>query len=85
MPNLRSAKKRMRQGEKRRLRNKAQRSTLRTALKRVHAAGTGAEAQDAFHPDASVSLQISNWARMVPLDFSSNQLENRRRKVFRDC
>ena len=48
MPNLRSAKKRMRQGDKRRLRNKAQRSTLRTALKRVHTAGTGAEAQEAF-------------------------------------
>ena len=48
MPNLKSAKKRMRQGDRRRLRNKAQRSTLRTALKRVHAAGTGAEAQDAF-------------------------------------
>ena len=48
MPNSRSAKKRMRQGEKRRLRNKVRRSTLRTALKRVHAARTGAEAQDAF-------------------------------------
>ena len=48
MPNLKSAKKRMRQGDRRRLRNQAQRSTLRTALKRVHAAGTGAEAQDAF-------------------------------------
>lgn len=48
MPNSKSAKKRMRQGDKRRLRNKAQRSTLRSALKRVHAAGTGADAQDAF-------------------------------------
>lgn len=38
----------MRQGERRRVRNQAQRSTLRTALKRVHAAGTGAEAQNAF-------------------------------------
>ncbi len=48
MPNTKSAKKRMRQGEGRRLRNREQRSTLRTALKRVHAAGTSAEAQDAY-------------------------------------
>ncbi len=48
MPNSRSAKKRMRQGEGRRLRNKTQRSALRTVVKRVRAAGAGAEAQEAF-------------------------------------
>ncbi len=48
MPNSRSAKKRMRQGETRRLRNKGQRSALRTVVKRVRTAGTGPEAQEAF-------------------------------------
>ena len=48
MPNSRSAKKRMRQGETRRLRNKDQRSALRTVVKRVRTAGTGPEAQAAF-------------------------------------
>ncbi len=48
MPNSRSAKKRMRQGEDRRLRNKTQRSALRTVVKRARTAGAGAEAQKAF-------------------------------------
>ena len=48
MPNSRSAKKRMRQGEDHRLRNKTQRSALRTVVKRVRTAGAGAEAQEAF-------------------------------------
>ncbi len=48
MPNSRSAKKRMRQGETRRLRNKNQRTALRTVVKRARAAGTGPEAEKAF-------------------------------------
>ena len=38
----------MRQGEDRRLRNKTQRSALRTVVKNVRTAGAGAEAQKAF-------------------------------------
>ncbi len=38
MPNLKSAKKRMRQAEKRRLRNKAIRSYVKTCIKKVLAA-----------------------------------------------
>jgi small subunit ribosomal protein S20 len=38
----------MRQGEGRRLRNREQRSALRTVLKRVRAAETGAEAESAY-------------------------------------
>lgn len=38
MPNSRSAKKRLRQNEKRRLRNRSQRSTMRTHLRRVREA-----------------------------------------------
>ncbi len=48
MPNSKSATKRMRQGETRRLRNKDQRSLLRTVVKRARAGGTGPEAEKAF-------------------------------------
>ena len=48
MPYSRSAKKRMRQSETRRQRNRAQHSALRTVLKRVHAAASGAEAEQEF-------------------------------------
>ena len=49
MPNSRSAKKRMRQRESRRLRNRIHRSALRTVVKQVRSAGAGTEAQAAFH------------------------------------
>ncbi|MCZ6917478.1 MAG: 30S ribosomal protein S20 [Gemmatimonadetes bacterium] len=48
MPNSKSAKKRMRQATTRRQRNRAQRSVLRTAVKRVRAAGSGKDAQAAY-------------------------------------
>ncbi len=48
MPNSKSAKKRMRQGTSRRQRNRAQRSVLRTAVKRVRAAASGKDAQAAY-------------------------------------
>lgn len=48
MPNIRSAKKRMRQAVKRRARNQTQRSAMRTAVKRVRTAATAEEAQAAF-------------------------------------
>lgn len=48
MPNIRSAKKRMRQAGKRRARNQAQRSAMRTAVKRVRTAATAEDAQAAY-------------------------------------
>ncbi len=48
MPRIPSAKKRQRQTEVRTARNKAQRSTLRTAIKKVSTAGTKAEAAEAY-------------------------------------
>jgi small subunit ribosomal protein S20 len=50
MPNTANAKKALRQNEKRRLRNRAGRSALRTAIKkcRLAATGTKEEAQEAF-------------------------------------
>lgn len=47
MPQIKSAKKRMRQAEARAAQNRTQRSRLRTALKKVRAAA-GAEAEAAY-------------------------------------
>lgn len=48
MPNIRSAKKRMRQNAPRRDRNRAQLSAVRTAVKQVRAAATRHEAEAAY-------------------------------------
>jgi len=48
VPNTRSSKKRMRQGEKLRAANRVQRAEVRTAVKRVRKAGTAAEAKEAL-------------------------------------
>ncbi|MFQ5550256.1 MAG: 30S ribosomal protein S20 [Gemmatimonadales bacterium] len=55
MPNIRSAKKRMRQANTRRLRNRVHRATLRTAVKSVREAGSADEALRVFR-DAEVAL-----------------------------
>jgi small subunit ribosomal protein S20 len=48
VPRIKSAKKAMRQARRHAIVNRAQRSTLRTALKRVRAAGTKEEAASAY-------------------------------------
>jgi len=48
VPRIRSAKKQLRQSRKHREVNRDQRSTLRTAIKHVRAAGSGKDAQDAY-------------------------------------
>lgn len=48
MPKIKSAKKAMRQAKTRTVRNKAQQSALRTALKRVRAAATADAAAAAY-------------------------------------
>lgn len=48
MPNIKSAEKRVRTSEKRRARNQSVKSSLRTSLKKVVAAGAGAPAAAAF-------------------------------------
>ena len=53
MPRIKSAKKAMRQGRAHEVRNRAQRSALRTALKRVRAA-TGDAAQQAYREAVSL-------------------------------
>jgi small subunit ribosomal protein S20 len=54
MPKIKSAKKAMRQARTRATRNRAQRSTLRTALKRVRAAATADAAAAAYALAAQV-------------------------------
>ncbi len=54
MPRIKSAKKAMRQGRSRHLRNRAQRSALRTALKRVRAATTSEQATEAYRAAAQL-------------------------------
>lgn len=48
MPRIASARKRMRQARRRRTRNRAQRSTVRNAIKQVRAASTAEAAQTAM-------------------------------------
>ncbi len=54
MPRIKSAKKAMRQGRSRHLRNRAQRSALRTALKRVRAATTAEQGTEAYRAAAQL-------------------------------
>ena len=54
MPRIKSAKKAMRQGRARHARNQAQRSALRTALKRVRAATTVEQAAAAYRTAAQL-------------------------------
>ena len=48
MPRIKSAKKQMRQSKTRTARNRAQRSELRTALKKAHGTGTAQEMAPAY-------------------------------------
>jgi small subunit ribosomal protein S20 len=49
VPNTKSAKKRLRQSETRRVRNKAARTRLKTAVKKVRSAASANEATMHFH------------------------------------
>lgn len=54
MPRIKSAKKRLRQTKSATERNRAARSQLRTAIKKVRSAGTPAEAQAAYKTAAQL-------------------------------
>ncbi|HTO72443.1 MAG TPA: 30S ribosomal protein S20 [Gemmatimonadales bacterium] len=54
MPRIKSAKKRLRQTKAATERNRAQRSQLRTAIKKVRAAGNAAEAAEAYKSAAAL-------------------------------
>lgn len=63
MPNVSSAKKRMRQGRRRKERNRIARSTLRTAIKRVRNAP--AEAAEAAYLEAERLLDRAGRKRLI--------------------
>lgn len=75
MPNIASAKKRMRQAERRRARNRAQRTLVRTGIKRVRGATTAEEAQAAFR-DAE---RLLDRAARKGLIARNNAARNKRR------
>lgn len=75
MPRIQSAKKAMRQSRARHQRNRAQRSALRTALKRVRQAETGAAAAQAYQ----AALQLLDRAARKGLIHHNNAARHKSR------
>ncbi len=71
MPNVKSAEKRVRTNEKRRLRNRAAKATLKTVLKRVAASAQSADAE-ALKAAAQTAMRVIGKTR-------SKGIINRRR------
>lgn len=63
MPNVRSAKKRMRQNEKRRERNRVAKASLRTYLKNAEIACEGDNREEALAAVKSASVKLDKTAR----------------------
>ena len=75
MPNIESAKKAMRQSRRHAIVNRAQRSALRTALKRVRAAGTKQEATQAY----AAAVRLLDRAARKGLIHKNNAARNKSR------
>jgi small subunit ribosomal protein S20 len=75
VPNLKSAKKAMRQSRRHAVVNRAQRSALRTALKRVRAAGTKQEATQAY----AAAVKLLDRAARKGLIHKNNAARNKSR------
>lgn len=60
MPNTKSARKRLRQNERRRVHNKAARSRLKTAVKKVRAASEGEEASRLYREAVRILDRAAN-------------------------
>ena len=75
MPRIKSAKKAMRQSRRRAVVNRAQRSALRTALKRVRAAGTKEEATSAY----AAAVRLLDRAARKGLIHKNNAARNKSR------
>jgi small subunit ribosomal protein S20 len=75
VPQIKSAKKAMRQARRRTVTNRAQRSTLRTALKRVRAAGTKQEATQAY----AAAVRLLDRAARKGLIHKNNAARNKSR------
>ena len=75
MPNIKSAKKRMRQSAKLRTRNREQRGALRTAIKQVRQAETTNSAQEAY----KLAERLLDRAAGKGLIKKNNAARNKRR------
>lgn len=75
MPRIKSAKKAMRQSRRHAVVNRAQRSALRTALKRVRAAGTKQEATQAY----AAAVRLLDRAARKGLIHKNNAARNKSR------
>jgi small subunit ribosomal protein S20 len=75
VPNLESAKKAMRQSRRHAVINRAQRSALRTALKRVRSAGTKQEATQAY----AAAVRLLDRAARKGLIHKNNAARNKSR------
>jgi small subunit ribosomal protein S20 len=75
VPNIESAKKAMRQSRRHAVVNRAQRSALRTALKRVRAAGTKQEATQAY----AAAVRLLDRAARKGLIHKNNAARNKSR------
>ena len=72
MPRTKSAKKQMRQSHHRSARTRTQRSQLRTALKKVRAASSGADAGQAY-ADATKLLDRAGRKRLIHPNAAARQ------------
>lgn len=81
MANSRSAEKRIRQAEKRRLHNRAQRSRLKTAMKKVHAA-TEAEAAQAAYRETAAMLDRLATRRIIHPNKAARKKSQLAKKVL---
>lgn len=75
MPRIKSAKKAMRQARRHTVVNRAQRSALRTALKRVRSAGTKQEAASAY----AAAVRLLDRAARKGLIHKNNAARNKSR------
>ena len=75
MPRIKSAKKAMRQARRHTVVNRAQRSALRTALKRVRSAGTKQEAASAY----AAAVRLLDRAARKGLIHKNNAARNNSR------
>ena len=75
MPRIKSAKKAMRQARRRTVTNRAQRSALRTALKRVRGAATKQEATQAY----AVAVRLLDRAARKGLIHTNNAARHKSR------
>lgn len=80
MPNIKSAKKRMRLSRSANERNRARRSRLRTAIRRVHQAEDAAGAQAAYKR-VQVLLDRAATSRMIHPNTVARMKSNLARKV----